>query len=213
MAPKVNKMGLKSKDRIVFLGDSITQQGADPKGYVSLIKQAMETRHAAWGIEIINAGIGGHKVPDIQARLEKDVLSRKPTVVVVYIGINDVWHSLSNDGTPKDRYVSGLTDVLSRIQKTGVRVLLCTPSVIGEKKNGANPLDAMLEEYSGLSRQVAAKLAVPVCDLRQMFKDHLESHNPSNQELGILTADTCHLNEAGNAFVARQILLALGESA
>jgi len=37
-------------------------------------------------IEIIGAGVGGNKVPDLQARIEKDVLAKKPTIVVVYIG-------------------------------------------------------------------------------------------------------------------------------
>ena len=50
-------------------------------------------RHT-FATEMINAGISGHKVPDLQGRLDRDVLSKEPTVVFIYIGINDVWHSL-----------------------------------------------------------------------------------------------------------------------
>src|SRR5437868_1375461 len=65
-------------DRIVFLGDSITEAGADhPTGYVNLIKAAMQEKHKDLGIEVIGAGVSGNKVPDIQGRLDKDVLAKK----------------------------------------------------------------------------------------------------------------------------------------
>src|SRR5690349_23688471 len=81
-------LSLKKGDRIVFLGDSITQQGAGPKGYVTLIRKELEEKHPDLNAEVIGAGISGNKVPDLQRRLDKDVLQKKPTVVVIYIGIN-----------------------------------------------------------------------------------------------------------------------------
>src|SRR5258708_18554969 len=95
---------LKKGDRIIFLGDSITQAGVGEKGYVTLIKNTLAEKHKDLGIEVIGAGISGNKVPDLQKRLQKDVLDKKPTIVVIYIGINDVWHG-ENDpakGTPND---------------------------------------------------------------------------------------------------------------
>lgn len=83
---------LKAGDRIVFLGDSITQGGAGPNGYVTMIRQALEKKHADLKIEVIGAGISGNKVPDLQRRVDKDVIAKKPTIVFIYIGINDVWH-------------------------------------------------------------------------------------------------------------------------
>src|SRR5256885_5460352 len=82
---------LKKGDRVVFLGDSITQAGAGPGGYVTLVREALDKDHKDLGIEVIGAGISGNKVPDLEKRLERDVLGKKPTVVVIYIGINDVW--------------------------------------------------------------------------------------------------------------------------
>src|SRR6266566_3817729 len=72
---------LEKGERIVFLGDSITQAGAGPDGYVSFVKEAVAKKYADLGIEVIGAGISGNRVPDLEARLERDVLSKKPTLV------------------------------------------------------------------------------------------------------------------------------------
>lgn len=204
---------LKKGDRIVFLGDSITQAGAGPKGYVTMIREAVTEKHKDWGLEVIGAGISGNKVPDIQKRLQKDVLDKKPTVVVIYIGINDVWHGEKDPakGTSKEAFEAGLGDVIDKCKAAGARVVLCTPSVIGEKADGSNTLDAKLDEYSGISRKVAKDKGAELCDLRQAFIDHLKAKNSDNKEKGILTGDRVHLNEAGNRFVAETILKALGE--
>lgn len=199
---------LKKGDRVIFLGDSITQAGAGPQGYVTLVRNVINEKME--GVEVIGAGISGNKVPDLERRLEKDVLSRKPTVVVIYIGINDVWHSTSNRGTPRDRFESGLKDIIGKINDVGARVILCTPSVIGEKTDGSNSLDVMLEEFSATSRKVAVETKSQLFDLRARFLKHLRVHNSKQSERGILTSDTVHLNQAGNEFVAGCMLEALG---
>ncbi|HUY32018.1 MAG TPA: Dabb family protein [Pirellulales bacterium] len=197
-------------ERIVFLGDSITQAGAAPSGYVSLVKEAIDERLAGQGIEVIGAGISGNKVPDLEARLQRDVLAKKPTRVVIYIGINDVWHSQNGRGTPKDQFEQGLRRLIAAIQKSGARVLLATASVIGEKVDGSNPLDEMLDEYCQISRRVARDTKSQLVDLRKAFLGYLKEHNADNAESGVLTMDGVHLNAAGNRFVAGQMLEALG---
>ncbi|HEY6952361.1 MAG TPA: GDSL-type esterase/lipase family protein, partial [Bacteroidota bacterium] len=135
---------------------------------------------------------------------------KKPTIVVIYIGINDVWHFLLNgNGTPKDKYETGLADIIGRIQKVGARVILCTPSVVGEKHHGDNQLDAQLDEYSDISRRVANASGVSLCDLRNAFINYLSTHNPENKEKGILTVDGVHLNSEGNEFVAATMMKCL----
>jgi lysophospholipase L1-like esterase len=211
-ADEKEKITLKKGDRIVFLGDSITQAGAGANGYVSLIRKELEKKHKDLDIEVIGAGISGNKVPDLQRRLKRDVLDRKPTLVVIYIGINDVWHGQDDPkrGTSPEKYAEGLKDVIGRIQKAGARVLLCTPSVIGEKADGSNKNDKKLDEYSDLSRKVAKEMKVPVCDLRKAFIEHLKKNNEGGKDRGILTSDSVHLNAAGNKFVAEKILECLG---
>ncbi len=200
-------------DRIVFLGDSITQAGVGAKGYVTLIKNALAEKQKDLGIEVIGAGVSGNKVPDLQKRLDRDVLKKKPTLVVIYIGINDVWHGENNpkNGTSKERFEEGLKDIIGKIKDAGANVLLCTPSVIGEKVGGANKLDAQLDAYSEVSRKIAKEMKVPLCDLRKAFADYLKKNNSADKDAGILTSDRVHLNEAGNRFVADAMLKALGQ--
>jgi isoamyl acetate esterase len=200
-------------DRIVFLGDSITQAGAGPNGYVTLVRKALAEQHKELGLEVFGAGISGNKVPDLQRRLDRDVLAKKPTLVVIYIGINDVWHGERDParGTPREKYEAGLKEIIGKVQKAGARVVLCTPSVIGEKHDGTNKLDARLDEYAELSRTVAKETKSQLCDLRKAFLDHLKKNNADNKESGILTSDRVHLNATGNRFVADVLLKCLGE--
>ena len=136
---------LKKGDRIVFLGDSITQAGERPDGYIQVVREFLKKRHAELELEVIGAGISGHKVPDLEKRLDRDVLAHKPQVVVIYIGINDVWHSQNGKGTSKEDFEAGLGRLIERIETSGARVVLCTPSVIGEKP-------AVLDALSQLKR-------------------------------------------------------------
>ena len=189
---------------IAFFGDSITQGGAAQGGYCRLIEEALNRKRSELGVKIIFAGISGHKVPNLQKRLDRDVLSKKPTVVFIYIGINDVWHSTRGQGTSKEDFDSGLRDLIQKISATNAKIVLCTPSTIGEKTDGSNPLDAMLEEYAEISRKVAKETDVTMCDLRKAFLDHLKQNNADNKSRGILTRDGVHLNKAGNLFVAAQ---------
>lgn len=201
---------LKSGERIVFLGDSITQAGAGPGGYVTLVQESLAKSHPDLKIEVLGAGISGNRVPDLEKRLERDVLAKKPTLVVIYIGINDVWHSLQGRGTPKPEFEAGLKRIIGQIRDAGARVVLCTASVIGEKRDGSNDLDAMLDEYCQVSRQVAEETKSQLLDLRKEFLAYLKQHNSDNATQNVLTTDGVHLNEAGNRFVADRVLEALG---
>ncbi|MEX2215174.1 MAG: SGNH/GDSL hydrolase family protein [Phycisphaeraceae bacterium] len=200
---------LKADDRIAFLGDSITQAGAGKTGYITLIEQAVTKSQGDKKVQFIKAGISGNKVPDLQRRLDKDVLSKKPTVVFIYIGINDVWHWGNGKGTKKEDYEAGLGDVIKRCQDAGALVVLATPSVIGEKTDGSNSMDKMLEEYAAISRKVAAENKLVLCDLRKAFIDYLKEHNKENKDRGILTGDKVHLNSQGNQFVANEAAAAI----
>jgi lysophospholipase L1-like esterase len=207
---------LKKGDRIVFLGDSITAAAVRPQGFITLIKESIAATHPDLGIETFGAGISGNKVPNLQKRLEKDVLAKKPTIVFIYIGINDVWHWKKNKegemvgGTTKEVFESGLKEIIGKIKDAGGRVIMCTATVIGEKNDGSNERDAMLEEYCAISRKVATDTGSQMVDLRKAFIDHLKANNPDNLGKGILTGDGVHLNPAGNKFVAQEMGKAIG---
>ncbi|WP_421942327.1 SGNH/GDSL hydrolase family protein [Pedobacter sp.] len=189
--------------RIIFFGDSITQQGVSKNGYVTLIKKSLDsTRY-----DVIGAGIGGNKVYDLYLRLEDDVLNKKPDLVVIYVGINDVWHKqTSHTGTDYDKYFKFYQALINKIQGAGSKVVLCTPSVVGEKKDGTNELDADLNKYAQGIRNLAAKNNLPLCDLRKVFTEYEAQNNADDKEKGILTTDRVHLNEQGNKLVADQLL-------
>jgi lysophospholipase L1-like esterase len=197
---------LKDNDRIVFFGDSITQLGLQHNGYITIIKDSLAKSNPS--VEIIGAGISGNKVTDLQARIDRDVISKQPTIVFIYIGINDVWHSITPGlhGTPKDKYEAGLKEIIDKIKSIGARVILCTPSVIGEKKNGTNQIDGMLDEYAEISRKVASETGIQLCDLHKAFIDYLVANNPEDKGKDILTVDGVHLNDSGNRFVANEML-------
>lgn len=210
---------LANGDRIVFFGDSITEAGAKEGGYVQLFAGDLRQRRPGLEIEIVGAGISGNRVPDLLARFERDVAAKEPTVVVVYIGINDVWHHQHGRGTPREEFESGLRDLLGRIEAAGARALLCTPSVIGEKPPGENALDGMLDDYAAVARRVADAAHVPVLDLRRRFVTALAAlasqegqgaQDGARAEQGALTTDGVHLNPAGNRLVADGLLGAFG---
>jgi lysophospholipase L1-like esterase len=189
--------------KIIFFGDSITQAGVKPGGYVDLIKKALDPSK----YEVIGAGIGGNKVYDLFFRMEDDVLTKKPDLVVIYIGVNDVWHkATSKTGTDYDKFGKFYQGLITKIQNNGAKVVLCTPAVIGEKKDSANEMDADLDKYSGAIRELATKNKLPLLDLRTIFKEYDAANNPDNKEKGILTTDGVHLNPLGNQTLADKLL-------
>jgi lysophospholipase L1-like esterase len=213
---EVTPTPLKKGDRIVFLGDSITAAAVKPNGYITLIKDSIAANHPDLGIETFGAGISGNKVANLQARLEKDVLAKKPTIVFIYIGINDVWHWRKSKegelkgGTTTEAFESGLKDIIAKINAAGARVILCTATVIGEMHDGSNERDAMLDEYCAISRKVATDTNSQMVDLRKTFIDQLKTKNPDNLKKGVLTGDGVHLNPAGNRLVAEEMGKAIG---
>jgi lysophospholipase L1-like esterase len=201
---------LKENDTIVFLGDSITEGGVRPKGYVTLTSQVIKKTYPNMNISVIGAGISGHKVPDCQKRLDRDVLKKKPTIVLIYIGINDVWHwNGGRKGTTKEDFENGLVDMIEKINAVGARVILCTPTLIGEKLDGKNKYDKMLDEYAEISRKVAKASNSQLLDLRKEFVSYNKIHNTKNISYKILTKDGVHLNDKGNKFLSTLVLNAL----
>ncbi|MEI9807058.1 MAG: GDSL-type esterase/lipase family protein [Bacteroidota bacterium] len=194
-----------AKIKVIFFGDSITQAGIKPGGYIvkmdSLIKQQGISNY-----ELEGAGIGGNKVYDLYLRMDTDVLDKKPDVVLIYIGVNDVWHkATSGTGTDADKFEKFYRAIIKKLQDKNIKVILCTPAVIGERNDNSNQQDGDLNRYSTVIRNIAADAKLPLCDLRKAFTDYLQTNNPSNAEKGILTTDRVHLNDAGNLFVAKQM--------
>lgn len=191
------------KTKIVFFGDSITQAGVDKGGYIDRIQDFINHQSLQQKYELAGAGISGNKVYDLYLRMEEDVLAKNPQTVVIYVGINDVWHKTSNGtGTDLDKYEKFYVAIIKKLQAKNIKVAVCTPSVIGEKKNSANPQDADLERYSAVIRRLASTYNCTLIDLRAAFVQYENENNTGDKESGILTSDRVHLNEKGNQLVA-----------
>ncbi|WP_138484862.1 SGNH/GDSL hydrolase family protein [Dyadobacter bucti] len=196
--------------RVIFFGDSITQAGVSPTGYITQVGEMLKAKNQGSQYELIGAGIGGNKVYDLYLRLEDDVLSKKPDVVFIYVGINDVWHKTSSGtGTDPDKYVKFYEALIKKMKAQNIRVIVCTPTVIGERNDNSNAQDGDLNQYSKLIREIATRNNLQLCDLRKYFQDYLVQNNPENKEKGILTSDRVHLTDAGNKFLAEKMLEAL----
>jgi lysophospholipase L1-like esterase len=201
---------LQQKKKIVFFGDSITQAGVGPKGYITKIGEKLGQKGQKDQYELVGAGIGGNKAYDLYLRMEDDVLSKNPDIVVVWVGVNDVWHKrTSGTGTDADKFEKFYVAIIKKLQAKNIKVYVCTPAAIGEKTDFSNELDGDLNQYSKLIRNIAQKNNCELIDLRDAFLKYNLTNNNENKESGILTSDRVHLNDKGNDFVADEMLKVL----
>jgi lysophospholipase L1-like esterase len=201
------QVALKKGDRIIFFGDSLTELAGKEapakqvsKGYVRIVREKLQTSHKDLGIEVDWVATGGHTVPDLLKRVDKDVIAKKPTIVVIQIGCNDARR------IPKETFKSSLEELIDKLQKAGIQVVQCTLTSVGEKHDGSNKDDAKLEEFAAVEREVAKAKNVPLNDLRKAFVEHWKQNNPDNKPNGILTYDGNHWNQKGHDFVAERML-------
>ena len=216
--------------KIVFLGDSITAAGVydtdvgvpyndelvypDYTGFITLLNE-----NVGEDVQLIGKGVSGDKVSNLLERYKKDVLSLNPDIVFIYIGINDVWHKYSfGTGTDIIFYENGLKKIIGDLKSQGARVILCTPTVIGENKgeftlvNQFKDIETMeimngdLDAYSDVIRKLSSELNTDLLDLREIFMNYISENNPNNESSGITTYDGVHLNDLGNKLIADEML-------
>ena len=201
---------VQKKTRVIFFGDSITQAAVQPGGYIIRIDSMCKIEGKADNYEFAGAGISGNKVYDLYLRLENDVLAKNPDIVLIYIGVNDVWHkTTSGTGTDPDKFEKFYQAIIDKMKAKGIKIILCTPAAIGEKTDFSNPQDGDMNQYSNIIRSIASKNNLPLVDLRKAFLNYDLKNNPDNKDRGILTTDRVHLNAAGNQLVADEMWKAI----
>ena len=200
------EIAVKEGEKIAFLGDSITQAGARPNGYVRLAIQGLES--AGVSTSAIPAGISGHKSNQMLARLERDVLSKKPDWMTLSCGVNDVWHG--KRGVSLTDYKVNITKIVDQCQDAGVKVVILTSTMIGEDKD--NPNNKKLATYNGFLRELAKEkkclLAVLNTDMQSIIETSSDKKNGK-----LLTSDGVHMNPDGNKMMAVGVLRAFGLNA
>jgi len=214
------EIAVKSGEKIAFLGDSITAGGwGNPAGYVRLVIAGLEANGIK--VEPVPAGIGGHKSDQMLARLDKDVLSKKPQWMTLSCGVNVVWHgprgvpldeAMAKSGTYDEKvgtrgtYKKNITAIIDQATAAGVKPVMLTATVIQE--NLASKENGLLAPYNAFLRHLAKEKNIPMADLYAMFEERIKAENKPTVK--VLTSDGVHMNGEGNKLMAIGVLKAFG---
>lgn len=207
--------------KLVMIGDSITDCGrAYPEGegrdaalghgYVSLVDALIKANYPQQHIRIINMGISGNTVRDLQARWQSDVLDHRPDWLSIMIGINDVWRQFDLP-MQRERHVELadygriLTELVSQTRPQLQGLVLLTPYFI--EPNRADPMRAMMDEYGQVVKEVAAAHDAIFVDTQAAFDAVLSEMHPMS-----LAWDRVHPNATGHMVLARACLNQIGFS-
>ncbi|WP_312096288.1 SGNH/GDSL hydrolase family protein [Niallia sp.] len=195
-----------ANQRIVFIGDSITQAGRfeDSEqigyGYVRYIKDYFAINQPEELPFIVNKGINGNRIPDLEKRWEVDVLSLQPDLVSISIGINDVWRQLDRleleQVTPA--IFKGIYDrLLAQVKMhTEASIFLMEPTIIEESIEAKGNI--LLKDYVAVIHELAEKYGATIVPTHQVFTEYLQKENHQ-----VLTTDGVHMNTAGNMLMAQ----------
>lgn len=197
---------VKEGEKIAFLGDSITAAGfSNAGGYVQLIGAGLATNGTK--VELIGAGWSGHKSDQMLARLDRDVLSKKPQWMTLSCGVNDVWHGIK--GIPLPDYEKNITAIVDQAQQADIKVVILTSTMITEDPKNLN--NQKLESYNEFLRKLAKEKDCKLADLNANMQTALAEARKSPTAKGnLLTTDGVHMAFAGDAMMATGVLKSLG---
>lgn len=202
----------KSGQRIVFIGDSITDAGRrqDPQGlgngYVRLIRDLCSVLHPDLQLEWVNRGISGDTVRHLHERWQRDVIDFQPDWLSVSIGVNDVWRQLDKKGPGVDipTYERLYREILDEaVAKTKARLILMEPSLLGEDPDTEG--NRMLKPYVACVGRLAQEYGAILVPIHSACLSYLaQRREPA------LTTDGVHLAGPGIALFATEWLKAVG---
>lgn len=212
-------MLIEPNSRLVMIGDSITDCGrglpvgeaVDDKlgnGYVSLVNALLTETYPLHRIRVMNTGIGGNTVLDLQARWEQDVLALKPDWLSVMIGINDVWRQFDSPLHPEwhvslEVYAATLEKLIAATRPLVKGLVMMSPYFL--EPNKAEPMRAMMDKYGAAMKQVAERHRAIFVDTQAAFDALMKDVHPMT-----LAWDRVHPNQTGHMLLARSFLSAVG---
>lgn len=168
---------------IVAFGDSVTH-GALSSGefnyetvYWNLLKRKILNVRNYVPVNVINAGIGGITAKRSLGRLDSQVITYHPDLVIVCFGLNDVNGSLED-------YLSSLETIFTKCMDSGAEVVFMTPNMLNtyvaddtdeELKHYAKVTAEMqnggkMDKYMSAAVDIALKCGVKVCDCYSAWK-------------------------------------------
>ncbi|MDX1983786.1 MAG: family 16 glycoside hydrolase [Bryobacteraceae bacterium] len=210
---------LNDGDRVVFYGDSITQQRlyttfAETYAVTRFPNRTITFVHSGWGGDRVDGGRGG----SIDLRLERDVIAHRPNVVTVMLGMNDGTYR-PFDQAIFDRYSKGYTALLGILKSRlpGVRITAIEPSPyddITRPPMGGGGYNAVLVRMGAFLRELAAKEKLDVADLNGPVVAMLKKANAADHTLaGKIVPDRVHPAASGHLIMAQALLKAWGAPA
>ena len=191
---------VKDGNKIAFMGDSITQFGGNnPGGYVNLVIKGLDAN----GLKVspIKAGISGHKSNDMLARVDRDVIEKKPDIMTLSCGVNDVWHGAR--GVVLDQYKTNITAIVDKAQAAKIKVVILTSTLINAPGSAESE---KLDAYNDFLRSLAKERSLPLADLSADMKAIIKEKGPNAN----LTKDGVHMAINGDVMMAKGVLRALG---
>ncbi|HMP75709.1 MAG TPA: SGNH/GDSL hydrolase family protein [Kiritimatiellia bacterium] len=208
-------------ERVVALGDSITHGGL----YHRYLDLFYTTRFPDAPRHFMNAGIGGDWAGGALARLEWDVLAKKPTVVAIMFGMNDVGRALYQVEEPTaeqlvqrqerlDRYPKQMAELVDRIHAYGARVMLLTPSphddTMAADAPAFNRVNDGLSVYAEQARRIGAEKDVPVVDFFQPMLELNLARQAMDPRFTLISGDRVHPGPVGHFMMTWLFLKAQG---
>lgn len=208
-------MKLQANQTIEFIGDSITDCGrVRPvgkkaglgEGYVAFVDGLLQARYPERGIRVLNTGISGNRITDLEARWQSDVVDLHPDWLSIMIGINDVWRQFDSALEPGqvliDHYERVYRSLLNCTRPGLKGLVLMTPYFI--EPNFSDPMRECMDRYGEVVKKLATEFDAVLVDVQAAFDRYLE-HSPSQS----LCGDRVHPNKTGHMIIARAFLNAV----
>lgn len=161
--------------KILFFGDSITEGNRDKSdpaslgdGYVYILHEKLKNLYEDTEFVFLNRGTSHSRIADLEARADKEVVAEKPDVVVLLIGINDVWSRGELEAHFEEAAFSASYEkVVSKIKDCGAKLIVVEPFLfnVPDKKRFRRDFDRMI----AIVRTLAEKYADAYVPLDEMF--------------------------------------------
>lgn len=199
----------KPNDRIMFLGDSITEQYQ----YSTDIELYLTTRFPEWKLTFLNAGISGDTATGGANRFASHVLAEQPTCVTINFGMNDAGYGAFDPNRHKG-YVENTTKMLQAAKAAGVRVALISPNAVDRRVQDRFKLylETQKEFYAPL-KDLAAAHGAAFADQYAVTRQALEKMEADKADKVIPFGDGFHTSSNGGMLMAHAILTRLNAPA
>jgi lysophospholipase L1-like esterase len=211
-AAKPAEFSIVDGDRVVFYGDSITEQ----RLYTIDIENFILTRHPDRKVAFFHSGVGGDKVSGgkygpIDLRLQRDVFEYKPTVVTIMLGMNDGFYR-AFDPDIFESYKQGYIYLVGAIQKQlpGARITLIKPSPFDDvtrPETMAGGYNKVLQRFGAFIGGLVLETHTNIADLNAPVVQVLANAKEKNSALDtLLIPDRIHPGPAIHWVMAESVL-------